>query len=114
MKASVLTTKQLEMIFFEDFSKRFEVKEKQECINEYKNHSSCEFVFEDLTTNLIYKGRVYREGSYYTDYYWESEYCNDSYILYPLEEIEVVVKKKVEISKDKITETEDLTNEGEI
>lgn len=113
MNKLLLMTKQIEQIFWED-SERFVVRTKGDWVNEYKNQSTCDFTFEDTKTGLVYQAYVSRDGSYYSDYCWGSEYCDETETLYPVEEVEVIVKRTQIIKDDRITGEEDLTEKGDI
>lgn len=113
MNKLLLMTKQIEQIFFED-SERFVVKTVGDWVNEYKNQSTCDFTFEDTKTGLIYGAYVSKDDSYYSEYYWGSEFDNCTETLYPVEEVEVIIKRTQAIKDGRITGEEDLTEEGDI
>ncbi|HHT98034.1 MAG TPA: hypothetical protein GXZ90_09110 [Clostridiales bacterium] len=104
MKALILTDAQLENILLKD-SERFELinagEWKQDC-----KAQLCTFTFKDTTTGLIYEGFAGRIGSPFTEWTYDSEVCEDAYVLKPVEEIEVIVIKTKEVDDSKITETE--------
>ena len=105
MKALVLTTSQLEDIYFEK-SDRFEMVEEGEWEQQHKCQACC-FLFKDSKTDLMYEGSIGRSGSPFTDWTYDSEIMGDEKeTFYPIEEVEVVVKEWKYVSEDRITETE--------
>lgn len=110
MVALHLDDKMLERIFYED-DERFLKLSEEDWIEDYKDRSTCAFIFEDTETGYKYQGWVGKQGSHFSFYTWDSEYMNDTHTLNPVEEVEVIVKKFKAVDNSRITKTIDLLEE---
>ncbi|PRR70891.1 hypothetical protein [Clostridium thermopalmarium] len=104
MKKLILTSRQLEDIYFGE-SERFAIIKEREWEQEHK-YQLKQIIFEDTTTGIKYSAYIGRSGSPFTDWTYNSEIMDKNEEVCPVEEKEVVIKKWVYVDDDKITETE--------
>ena len=95
----IVTSKQLEDIYF-GRSDRFKVVEVIKWEEDNRNQE-CIFIFKDLKSNNLYKGKIQRTGTPFIGYTYSSEIFNSSIELFPVKETQKVMKTDVEnIEKD--------------
>lgn len=100
MKKLVLTTKQLEDIYFED-SERFSVIEEGSWESKGKFETAT-FIFVDTETNTCYEGMIGRSGDCWSDYTYDSEWNDEELTLMPVVQKEVITVQWKEVDEESI------------
>lgn len=90
----MITSEEIKALFFEQEFNGYKVIEQSNWESDYKDSSSCYLIF--TKNKKYYRAYVYRNGSYYTDIYYE--FVFDTEVVH-VEKTIKVWKPKLEILK---------------